>query len=654
MHNFSDPVLPGGIVGNGRMLCSIRSDGMLHRLFWPRIDWGQHMGILKTGLQEKERGTVWLDGCCFQHRQYYQGDTNIFVTEMIRPEESIIISQADFVLPENDILVRLYSLANNGHTGRSFNLILYCSFSIEESDIQDGMHYLAPHQALVQFRRNVFLGVKCPGMTPYGIHCGRRNTPSDPFEGASRGEFWGNTDNIKSGAGAMGWDLGTVGPGEKAVFPLVVAAARSEGSLTGLLGLPVLSDPTRLLDTASKYWESWLNQAPSGMVPDRPLYKRSLLATKIMTDKTGGASVAAPEFDSHYVACGGYGYCWPRDGMFVALALDEAGHHQEAEMFYKFAARVQNADGSWQQRYFMDGHWAPTWGQQIDQPGAVLWGYYHHFSLTGDRDFLNHIWPSVYSGAGYLVRSRLVENGLPLPTMDIWEDEFSQSTYSAAAAYGGLKGAAALASAMGDSPSRDLWHNTAESIKESILGSQWYGKTGTFIKSVNRRVCEWDYCRALDNGQEAYLLQIPHAPYRYHAVSLDGRLDISLLGLCFPFNVIPPTDPRMQSTAGEIEKKLFNPQVGGIHRYEGDSYAGGNPWVLATLWMSIYQSLRGDGDKALEYLVWAENNSSPAGLLPEQVHRYNGGPAWVLPLNWSHAMYILASLAAGGRLSLPV
>jgi GH15 family glucan-1,4-alpha-glucosidase len=107
----------------------------------------------------------------------------------------------------------------------------------------------------------------------------------------------------------------------------------------------------------------------------------------------------------------------------------------------------------------------------------------------------------------------------------------------------------------------------------------------------------------------------------------------------------------MQSTADEIEKRLFNRQAGGLFRYEGDTYAGGNPWVIATLWMSIFRSLQGQKDKAAEYLKWAEANSSPAGLLPEQVHRDNGGPAWVLPLNWSQAMYVLASLALSGKLS---
>ena len=73
--------------------------------------------------------------------------------------------------------------------------------------------------------------------------------------------------------------------------------------------------------------------------------------------------------------------------------------------------------------------------------------------------------------------------------------------------------------------------------------------------------------------------------------------------------------------------------------------------MLAALWMSVYRSLLGQREKALEYIRWAEVNASPSNLLPEQVDRDRGGPAWVLPLGWSHAMYVLASRAFSGRLS---
>src|SRR5207237_350768 len=35
-------------------------------------------------------------------------------------------------------------------------------------------------------------------------------------------------------------------------------------------------------------------------------------------------------------------------------------------------------------------------------------------------------------------------------------------------------------------------------------------------------------------------------------------------------------------------------------------------------------------------------DASPLGLLPEQV-REDGSPVWVLPLTWSHAMFVLAA-----------
>ena len=37
------------------------------------------------------------------------------------------------------------------------------------------------------------------------------------------------------------------------------------------------------------------------------------------------------------------------------------------------------------------------------------------------------------------------------------------------------------------------------------------------------------------------------------------------------------------STVTSLRKQLWNTRVGGMHRYEGDSYGGGNPWPLATL-----------------------------------------------------------------------
>jgi len=47
---------------------------------------------------------------------------------------------------------------------------------------------------------------------------------------------------------------------------------------------------------------------------------------------------------------------------------------------------------------------------------------------------------------------------------------------------------------------------------------------------------------------------------------------------------------------------------------------------------------------------WAIDRQTPFGLLPEQVDRNTGEPAWVVPLTWPHAMFILAvRMLAGNR-----
>jgi len=116
---------------------------------------------------------------------------------------------------------------------------------------------------------------------------------------------------------------------------------------------------------------------------------------------------------------------------------------------------------------------------------------------------------------------------------------------------------------------------------------------------------------------------------------------LPLLGLAWPFRAVDPAGERMRATATAVERALRRPG-GGLLRYKGDVYAGGNPWVLGTLWLGLYR--RGVGDVAghARALAYAREVATPLGLLPEQVTE-DGAPAWVVPLAWSHAMLLLAA-----------
>jgi GH15 family glucan-1,4-alpha-glucosidase len=121
----------------------------------------------------------------------------------------------------------------------------------------------------------------------------------------------------------------------------------------------------------------------------------------------------------------------------------------------------------------------------------------------------------------------------------------------------------------------------------------------------------------------------------------DPRIDSSLLGLSWPFRAVDPRSPRMRATVAAVERELALPD-GGVLRHEDDDYAGGNPWIISTLWLGLAQRQTGAADglrRAIEYTL---ARRTPLGLLPEQVTRA-GEPGWVVPLGWSHAMLILAA-----------
>jgi glucoamylase len=135
----------------------------------------------------------------------------------------------------------------------------------------------------------------------------------------------------------------------------------------------------------------------------------------------------------------------------------------------------------------------------------------------------------------------------------------------------------------------------------------------------------------------------------------DATIDISLAGI-FLFGLLPASDDRVRSTMRAIEERLtVRTPIGGIARYENDSYfqvsrdvanVPGNPWFVATLWLTEHliaiAERPEDLKRPLAYLEWCTRRALPSGILSEQVHPYTGEPLSVSPLTWSHAAFVSA------------
>ena len=226
------------------------------------------------------------------------------------------------------------------------------------------------------------------------------------------------------------------------------------------------------------------------------------------------------------------------------------------------------------------------------------------------------MWPTVEKGANYLTKSIDEVTGLPLESYDLWEERVGKHTYSSAAVYGGLMGASKVAKKLGFTDQELQWEEEACGIKESIERWCWDGDENRFLRGIRL------------NTRDGKLYK-------------DYIVDVSLIGLVYPFEVIDPYDERAISTAQTIYDRLMSPKIGGIKRYEDDIYRGGNPWILTTLWLSYYYILIDDMDRAQSLFDWAVAHVTEMDLFPEQIHRNTGEPAWVVPLTWSHAMFIL-------------
>ena len=92
------------------------------------------------------------------------------------------------------------------------------------------------------------------------------------------------------------------------------------------------------------------------------------------------------------------GHCDPWNHVESAMALDVAGFHVEAERAYEWMADIQRPDGSWHNYYVPDGERDDTVEDaKLDTNvcAYIATGVWHHWRCTGDRGFVDNLWPTV-------------------------------------------------------------------------------------------------------------------------------------------------------------------------------------------------------------------------------------------------------------------
>jgi glucoamylase len=353
---------------------------------------------------------------------------------------------------------------------------------------------------------------------------------------------------------------------------------------------------------------------------------------------------------------GGYHVVWPRDLVESAGALLAAGHADGARHALHYLMVTQEADGHWAQNMWLDGcaYWT---GTQLDETAFPI--------LLADhlrrRKALGTLrpWPMVRLAASYLAR-----NG-PVTPEDRWEEDGGYSTFTLAVEVAALLAAADFADAAKEPGIAQHFRETADIWNDSI--ERWTYVTDTALA----RESEVDgyYVRIaprnVDDGARsgAHVVSIRNQPPGTAPIPYGELVSPDALALV-RFGLRSAKDQRVMNTVRVIDKVLCTETPTGPvwHRYNDDGYGEhedgsafdgtgiGRGWPLLAGERGHYELAAGDAAEAKRLLGVMRHQTSPGGLIPEQVwdtadiperELVKGCPSGsAMPLVWAHAEYV--------------
>jgi glucoamylase len=353
---------------------------------------------------------------------------------------------------------------------------------------------------------------------------------------------------------------------------------------------------------------------------------------------------------------GGYHLVWSRDLVEAAGALLAAGDATSACQTLSFLMSTQEADGHWPQNMWLDGR--PYWGGvQMDEAAfpILLADVLRRMNKLDGLD----PWSMVRQAASFLVC-----NG-PVTQQDRWEEDGGYSPFTLAVEIAALLAAADFADSVRNTKmavylrqTADIWNSNIERwtfVTDTPLAHQ-VGVEGYYVRIAPPEVAD-------ASSPLKGFVPIKNRPPGAVKAPVTQIVSPDALALV-RFGLRAATDTRIVNTVKVIDAILKTETSTGPvwHRYNQDRYGEhedgrpfdgsgiGRGWPLLTGERAHYELARGDYNEAKRLLRVIESQTSPGGLIPEQVwdakdlpnrELINGRPSGsAMPLVWAHAEYV--------------
>ena len=565
------------IIGNSKILGCLDEKGEIIRLYYPNIDYFQNIDKFSMGFA-KDGGIRWFEEANLK-KQYYDG--NVVYTEL--DIDGYEILQRDYILIKKNVVVRKLKF------NKKANLFLYSKLN---SDVNKKVSSMVVDNTLIQYCQEMYMATfSDEKIYKYQIN----NTQSALNNGELNPEDY---IGMSEDTAILYKDIDEI--------TLYIAFENNLKDILKTVEWCKKQEESLLYDSTKKYWCEYLNKFSKNMVyqgiskiKEKEIIDRTILMYALVSNPETGATLASPDVDENFEFCGRYGYCWPRDAIFINKSLNILGLKKHTDKFYSvWAPKAQLKSGLFEQRYYSSGELAPSWGLQIDETAAIVLGIYDNGKYKENATLL------VKAITGLL--NFVDDDYLSKECFDLWEERKGKHLYSTASIYAALeKGKIML-----------------EKIDKE--------KNKTTIKEIEK---------LLVRMKDAILNNFVENNYLKRSTD-NNQTDISTLSLVVPFKILAPDDLLIKNTIDKFEKELAMPN-GGYMRYQWDEYKGGNTWIISSLWLALYHIEAGNMARAKELFDWVTNHADNMGFLPEQIAREGNHSKWVKQLSWSHAMYII-------------
>lgn len=633
------------VLGNGNILVGFDQVGQIRDFYFPFVGLedqvggfcGNKIGVFVDGF------ISWLENPQWQVSIDYRPETLASDVRAVNHDLALELEFLDVVYNERDIFLKQVTVRNRAERKRQVKIFFNQEFQFYESERANTAYYHPSLGVVIHYkgRRVVMVAgsVDGAGFDDYatglmGVE-GKQGTYLDAEDGVlSKNPIeYGTVDST------VGFTLLLEPAGEKTFFYWMVAAQEFHEAKK-LHAYVLEHSPQHLIETTQNFWRAWVNKMNFTFYRlDQEvvtLFKKSLLIIRTHMDNRGGI-LASGDADVLQYGRDSYSYLWPRDGAFVAMAMDKAGYSDITKRFFEFCNEVLDEGGYLLHKYQVDKSLGSSWhpwlheGQpqlpiQEDETATVLVALWHHYQITKDLEFIESIYNSfIKKTADFMMSYRDPITKLPKASYDLWEEKLGISTYTACSVASALEAAAGFSKLLGKEVNRTQYTEAAREMREAVLSRLYREPEKFFCKLINIR----------GDG----------------ALEYDQTIDMSSFAGVFQFRALAEEDPRLAAAAATAYDLLFvKTPISGAVRYLGDNYyrtasdAPSNPWIITTLWLVQYYIARAaseaDLDIVKQWLRWVVDRAQPSGILSEQVHPFTGRQLSVAPLIWSHAAFV--------------